>query len=314
MFLIRLLILTVCAAGLPAGAPVPQLPGAQAGSALYVCPMHPDITASAPGTCPRCGMALTLMDPFDAREYLVDVATTPPAVRAGAPFTLQLTVREPRSKAVVPGFATVHEKRFHLFVISHDLEHYQHVHPEQRTDGSWALDVTVPAPGFYKLYADFLPVGGSPQVVALPLVTGGYTGHLAGSGARLTPDTSFVRQAGSMRAELVLPDTPLVAGREEMFALDLTDRASGQPVGDLEPYLAAWGHALLLSDDTLSVVHAHPVELVPVNDPAARGGPIVTFKALFPKAANYRLWVQLKRRGEIDTVAYTLNVQSPTAR
>jgi hypothetical protein len=34
-----------------------------AGAALrYVCPMHPDVVADQPGTCPRCGMALVKRD------------------------------------------------------------------------------------------------------------------------------------------------------------------------------------------------------------------------------------------------------------
>lgn len=278
---------------------------------VYACPMHPDVTSPVPGMCPRCGMALVVSDPFDAREYLVDVHTTPAAIRPGAPFRMQLTVREPRTKEVVRSFATVHDKRFHLFVISHDLEHYQHIHPEQHADGSWTIDVTVPAPGFYKLYTDFLPIGGAPQVIALPLVTAGHAGDLASATADLTPDTVFTRRTGTMQARLVLPDTPLVAGREEAFALHLTDAASGTPVANLEPYLAAWGHALLVSADTLAVVHAHPVELVPVTDAKPLGGPTVTFKALFPKAEKYRLWVQLQRAGKLSTVEYTLNVESP---
>ena len=27
-------------------------------SVVYVCPMHPDVTSSSPGDCPKCGMAL----------------------------------------------------------------------------------------------------------------------------------------------------------------------------------------------------------------------------------------------------------------
>jgi hypothetical protein len=30
------------------------------GQARYVCPMHPDVVSDAPGTCPRCHMALVL--------------------------------------------------------------------------------------------------------------------------------------------------------------------------------------------------------------------------------------------------------------
>lgn len=272
--------------------------------------MHPDVTAATAGTCPRCGMTLSLMDPFDAREYLVDVATTPAPLRSGERFQLRLTVREPKSGAVVTQFGTVHDKRFHLFVLSQDLEHYAHVHPEQATDGSWSLDATLPRPGYYKLYADFLPVGGTPQVVALPLVTAGFRGDLASSSATLVADRELTRVAGDMRVELVLPDGPLVAGREETFAFHLKDLKTGAPVADIESYLAAWGHTLLVSEDTRAVVHAHPVELVP-DDPAARGGPVITFKALFPKAGMYRMWTQMQRHGQVVTARFTVAVHSP---
>lgn len=291
-------------------APGQQQPPPATAPAVYICPMHPDVTQATPGTCHRCGMVLIAMDPFDAREYRVDVTTTPPGVPAGRPFNLRLTVREPTSGSVVRDFATVHDKRFHLFVVSQDLEHYAHVHPEQGPDGSWGLEVRLPKPGYYKLYSDFLPMGGTPQVIALPLVTAGAPGDLASSSAHLVPDRELTKAFGDMRVRLVLPDDPLVAGREEAFALYLTDRRTGEPVSDIEPYLAAWGHSLLISEDTLAVVHAHPVEFVPENDPSARGGPVLTFRALFPKAGNYRLWTQIQRKGEIVTAMYTVRVES----
>lgn len=39
-------------------AAVPTVP-----SAVYTCPMHPEIRQDAPGTCPKCGMALELLTP-----------------------------------------------------------------------------------------------------------------------------------------------------------------------------------------------------------------------------------------------------------
>lgn len=32
--------------------------GHESHAAVYVCPMHPDVTSDKPGTCPKCGMEL----------------------------------------------------------------------------------------------------------------------------------------------------------------------------------------------------------------------------------------------------------------
>jgi hypothetical protein len=206
----------------------------------------------------------------------------------------------------------VHEKRYHLFVISQDLEQYDHLHPVQQADGSYVVDVTLPRAGVYKLYSDFLPLGGAPQVVPGVLITAGFTGDLSASAAHLVADTA-PRQAGDIRVSLTLPADGLVAGRDEKLLYHVVDARTNEPVRDLEPYLAAYGHTLVLSEDTLHYVHAHPIELLP-DDRAARGGPDLTFKALLPRPGRYRLWTQLKRHGTVSTIAFTVDVRSPSAR
>ena len=52
-------------------------------SAAYVCPMHPDVVSRLSGTCRRCRMTLVPTDPFDAREFLIDIAVQPAALHAG---------------------------------------------------------------------------------------------------------------------------------------------------------------------------------------------------------------------------------------
>jgi hypothetical protein len=32
--------------------------GGEEAAAVYVCPMHPEVTSAEPGKCPKCGMAL----------------------------------------------------------------------------------------------------------------------------------------------------------------------------------------------------------------------------------------------------------------
>lgn len=285
------------------GASHPQHP-----LASYVCPMHPDIRSDAPGTCQVCGMTLVAADPHPAGGYDVDVRTPAEGVVAGRPFRLVLAVREPAG-ALVRQFTEVHDKRFHLFVISQDMEHYAHVHPEQQPDGAWAIDVTLPRPGYYKLYSDFLPQGGMPQVIGRTLVTSGFHGDPATSAATLVPDRSLEHTLGNMTVSLALPAAGLIAGREETFVYRITDPVTGAPVTDIEPYLGAWGHSLLMSEDTTQVVHAHPVENV--HGGAATGGPTLTFKARLPKPGRYRIWTQIKRRGDVATAVFTVAARGP---
>ena len=288
-----------------------QQPGTSPGT--FYCPMHPDITATAEASCARCGMKLVPGDPLDAREYAVDMKATPQAVRPGRPVRLTFTIRHPDTGATVRTFATVHEKPFHLFVVSHDLDYYDHVHPEMQADGSWTIDLTVPKAGYYKLFSDFLPIGGTPQVVPRLLVAGD-AGDLAGARAQLPSDDSLEKTAGSMDVALSLPADGLVAGRDETLRYHIADAKTGRPVTNLEPYLAAYGHTLVLSEDTLEYVHAHPVELLPDTIATAAGGPDLTFKALLPKPGRYRLWTQLKRGGVVTTARFTVTAASPVGR
>src|SRR5438034_9244296 len=76
---------------------------------LFYCPMHGEITSTTEGICSRCGMKLVPGDPYDAREYLVDMKPTPQAVRPGRPARLTFTIRHPESRATVRSFATVHD-------------------------------------------------------------------------------------------------------------------------------------------------------------------------------------------------------------
>ena len=302
-----------------AGAAGGKSVSSHASQAAYTCPMHPDVRTAAPGVCPRCGMALTPADPVDTREYQVELVTAPHPPVSRRPLRVRLLVRNGQTGETVREFAIVHEQPFHLFVISQDLEHYAHVHPTQQPDGSFTIDLILPQPGPYKVYAEFLPLGGTPQVIPRSLVTADFAGDLAASAASLEPDPVTVagsrrtlrKTVDGMAVELELPPEGLVAGREEKFAYRLVDATTGAPIVDLEPYLGAWGHSLIVSEDTLSLVHAHPLEFLPEDDRSARGGPTLTFKALLPKPGRYRIWTQVKRKGDVSTVTFTVAVGSP---
>jgi hypothetical protein len=285
-------------------------------STIFYCPMHPDVTATAAGKCLRCGMALVPGDPYDLREYRLDLQMQPQAPEPGQALRLRFTVKHPSSLAVVDNFAVVHDKPFHLFVIGQDLESYDHVHPEQQADGSYEIQLTLPKAGYYRLYADFLPIGGAPQVISRVIATANFDGGLAASQARLTPDTTLRKVIDGTAVTLTLPSDGLVAGREETLRFRVEDANSGVPVTDLEPYLGAFGHTLVISADTLQYSHGHPVELLPEGSEArpTAGGPTLTFKTTLPQPGRYRMWTQIKRRGHVSTVQFTVDAASPSSR
>lgn len=280
--------------------------GTQAG--VLVCPMHPEVTSNTPGTCPKCGMTLVKRDAPAVDAYEVELRATPEKPPAGQPFELRFTVRAPKTRAIVKNFAVVHERPYHVFLLSQDLEHYEHLHPVQQTDGSYTMKVTLPREGYYKIFSDFMPRGGRPQVIASPLVTAGATGDVSSAMAHLVPDTAFKKTVDSLAVTLDLPDGGLVAGRPENLRFQLADAKTGAPIRNLQPYLGAFGHTLILSEDTEDYVHAHPE-----GKAVGGGGPSLTFHALFPRAGRYRVWTQFKRAGVISTTVYTVAVNGPSA-
>src|SRR6266404_2352255 len=155
----------------------------------WVCPMHGDYTMEIAGKCPRCGMDLVRAAPFDVRDYQLDFRTVPALVKPGQKTTLRFRILHPGAGEQIRKFEVVHERQYHLFVISQDMEYFQHIHPEEMPDGTWTIDVTLPKAGYYKVLSDFMPTGGASQFIARPLVTSGYAGDLAADSAHLIPDT-----------------------------------------------------------------------------------------------------------------------------
>ena len=178
----------------------------------FVCPMHPDYTLDIAGSCPRCGMALVRGAPFDVRDYGLELTTEPAVVRAGQPARWRFRVSHPGTGERILKFETVHERQYHLFVISHDMTQFQHIHPELQPDGTWVIDVTLPKAGYYKVLSDFLPAGGASQLIARPIVTAGYAGDLAGDAARLTPDTNSRQTVDDLTATVSYDPRPSLPG------------------------------------------------------------------------------------------------------
>ena len=316
----RIILLTlVLAASAAAQAPAPtgQLPTApQAGPAqeapaAFMCPMHPDVVTTAPGKCPRCNMDLVPGTPLALPDFTLKVETTPRVLKPGQPIKFKFTIHHPVTGAQVRDFAVIHDKLFHLFVISRDLDEFAHIHPERHADGSFTIEHTLPKAGHYKLYADFLPIGGGAQITGVPFATVGVDTDLVASRAKLSPD-AFTKTIDGVKVEIVNERASILGGEEVDFIFRFSDAKTDTPITDLQKYLGAFGHLVVLSEDMTEYVHAHPrEETQPDLNAPQSGGPEVLFDALLPKPGSYRMWLQFQRQGKLSTVAFTFGAPSP---
>lgn len=80
-------------------------------------------------------------------------------------------------------------------------------------------------------------------------------------------------------------------------------RASGRPVENLEPYLAAYVHLVALRAGDLAYLHVHPDG--ERGDGRTLHGPDITFYADVPTTGTYQLFLDFQHEGAVRTAAFT---------
>ena len=183
--------------------------------------------------------------------------------------------------AAVTEFDEEHERRMHVIVVRRDLTGYQHLHPRMAPDGTWSVPLRLGRPGVYRLYADFT-LGDGPVTLATDLTVAG-----ASRPAEL-PEPVTVAQTDGYEVEL----------SEEGDDVAFTVTRDGRPVEDIEPYLGARGHLVVLREGDLAYLHVHPED-------EATAGREIRFGVEYPSAGHYRMFLQFKHEGSVHTAAFT---------
>ncbi|HSZ56360.1 MAG TPA: DUF2231 domain-containing protein [Tepidisphaeraceae bacterium] len=296
--------------------------------ARYQCPMHEGVLSEKPGDCPLCGMPMvpiqrgprtTLHDEgYDMalatepqHAAVSDIGLRPPDVKAIDDRTLRLTFTPQFQGHTLRDLALVHEHLLHLIVVSQDLSFFDHIHPLMQADGALSITYAFPHAGHFLLFADITPRGQRSQVFRFPVTVGSTGSEQADSHADLVPSPTLYKPLESdptITAELIPQPRTISAG----VHIDLLFRLSrnGQPLTDIEPYLGAMGHCVIISQDTNTYLHCHPEQLfTPTKD--TRGGPFVAFHTMFPAPGRYKIWAQFQRKGKILIAGFVIDVQSP---
>ncbi|MFB9674691.1 hypothetical protein [Streptosporangium vulgare] len=212
-------------------------------------------------------------------------------VKAGERTDFRFSVIGPGGSPVT-GFTTQHDKKMHFIVVRRDLTGFQHLHPTQLGGGVWSVPLELPSAGEYRAFADFAPEGAQPLTLGMDLsVAGDYR-----------PEPPAVPAETAEVGDYTVTLTgDLIPGRTSMLTLSIAK--DGEPVTDLQPYLAAYGHLVALRDGDLAYLHVHP-DGAP-DDGRTAPGPNITFYAEVPSAGTYGLYLDFKHAGTVRTAVFT---------
>ena len=186
------------------------------------------------------------------------------------------------SGAALASYDEKHERDLHLVVVgTPGLTDYQHLHPSRDGD-LWTTRMAL-APGRYRVYADGSTAGEDFVAQATLTVPGRRTAD------QRPPATSTRDSVGPY-------DVALDAADDGTMTLRVT--RDGRPVTDLQPYLGASGHLVVIRRGSLDYLHAHPEDGPP--------GPEVAFGVDFDKPGVHRLFFDFKHGDRVRTAAFTV--------
>jgi hypothetical protein len=218
-------------------------------------------------------------------------------------------------------FLPDHGHLMHLYVISEpDADRVWHLHPEMESAGVFTQSLPAMPAGKYKMYGDVVHRSGFAETVVAELdLPRAITGN-----PLMGDDAGGVRGESPDGARIVWDRdaAPLVAKKAEIFRFKLIGK-DGQPVRDAELYMGMPGHAAFVKNDGTVFAHVHPSGSVPMaalalanpsaeaHDMAHMDGALpaeADFPYGFPTPGDYRIIVQMKHAGVVETGVFDARV------
>lgn len=244
------------------------------------------------------------------RSYEIEMVSSLNGVKPNQPATITYKIKDDLGN-VQKDFDVVHEKVMHFIVVRKDLQQFQHIHPSfNESSGEFSIPVTFATDGAYKMFADFTPptsqMGPDGERLPVTLFQDVNVGNLANYKPQPIGSTERSKTIDGYSITLTPSSEPLTAQKNLGFTFEI--KKNDQLVTNLQQYLGALGHTVVLREGDLQFIHAHPMEVT--------GGQTgkVTFMITFPEMGNYKLFSQFQHEGKIITSDFVANVLIGTNR
>jgi hypothetical protein len=239
-----------------------------------------------------------------------------------------------------------HGHLMHLFLLRvPEMDRMWHLHPDPAGGGAFAVDLPDVPAGHYQVFADVVDPRGYPWTLVgtidLPEIAGR---PLAGDDSMWSGSALVAKAADS--AVSLLPDGGKIVWQRPRGALKanvplefkfLAEDRGGRPVQSMEPYMGMAAHAEIVRSDLSVFAHVHPAGSVsmaalelaqaelpggasspesamsmPMDMSMQASGPLppeVHFPYGFPQTGDYRIFVQIKRAGRVETGVFDVHVK-----
>ncbi|MBX7109616.1 MAG: hypothetical protein K1X61_13270 [Chitinophagales bacterium] len=263
-------------------------------SIFFIATKNNSATETSSGTPIQSHLSYTVKSDSQGKMY---------AVNAPNEYTFSIVDEEGNT---LKDFAITHTKPMHVIVVRKDLAYFQHIHPlYNSSSGTFTLeDLMFPADGDYRIFADFAVEGGEMDNMGMPLAITLSQDVSVGSMANYEPQElgNEERNKSFEGLQIVLNTHGLLKTRAESMLMFYLSQ-NGNPVIDLEQYLGALGHSVILREGSLDFIHAHPME----NLSSSQTGN-VDFMVDFPEPGRYKLFTQFQRNGKVITSDFVVTV------
>lgn len=233
-----------------------------------------------------------------------------------------------------------HGHLMHLFLMRvPQMDRFYHLHPESTENNVFTQQLPAVPAGHYQVFADIVRASGFPDTMTaeidlpdiasrpcagicpeLPSDDSQAAGPPLPANVQLS-NISALSDGGRMVWER---DSSAIRPRVPIWFRFRIDDRQGKPAQDLEPYMGMAGHAEFVSFDRSVFAHIHPEGSVAMAalslansssmSPDSMAGMLhvpseISFPYGFPKAGEYRIFIQVKRAGKVETGIFDVTVQ-----
>ncbi|QBP41254.1 hypothetical protein [Paenisporosarcina antarctica] len=187
----------------------------------------------------------------------------------------------------VPELEFNHEKLLHLIIVSEDLNEYFHLHPVQKNDQAFEIDIALTGHS-YKAFVDIKPKRKNYTIKGISVPTGENIDTRQNMSTGLNIDEQGTKEINGVIVEF--QHDSFETGKDINLNFNIKNAIA-------EPYLGALGHVVIIDEKAEKFIHVHPIS----NESTF-------FQTQFDNPGLYKLWAEFKFDGAVTVYPFVIKV------